>query len=97
MAWFSANVLPQAERTLSSSSPSSLARPSPLRGVAVESNPPKTTLRALDNAAIAFSGFRLPRSSLLSRFCQLGRAGEYTLELPGQAKRMLDILIFRLL
>jgi acyl-CoA oxidase len=77
--------------------PARAARPAPLLGVKVESNPPKTTLRGLDNAAVTFDGFRLARSSLLSRFCSLGRHGEYSLELPGKAKRMLDILIFRLL
>ena len=63
-----------------------VARPSLVPGVAMESNPPKTALRGLDNASVTFSGLRLPRTALLSRFCSLSADGEYALTLPAAKK-----------
>jgi acyl-CoA oxidase len=80
------------------------ARPVPRSGVTVNSLPNKTVMLGLDNAEITFNKFRIPRSSLLNRFCSLepkqgGGKGEYEYKtnLPKGIPRMLDLLIFRLL
>lgn len=76
------------------------ARPRPRSGVHVTSLPTKTALKSLDNAAISFDHFRVPRSALLSRFAELQGQGEATifqLKLPPGARKMLDVLVFRLL
>jgi len=67
------------------------------QGVEAETLPPKTALRGLDNAYHRFEEFRVPRSSLLSRFCSVSAAGEYELKLPQGVPRMVDLLISRLL
>jgi acyl-CoA oxidase len=66
-------------------------------GVTCTTLPPKMALRGLDNAYITFDSFAVPRSSLLSRFCEVERGGAYTLKLPDGVGRMLDLLISRLL
>ena len=72
-------------------------RPTPLPGVTVESLPEKTAMRGLDNAAITFTDFRIPRTALLNRFCRLDKSGAYATELPKGVPRMLDLLLLRLL
>jgi hypothetical protein len=41
--------------------------------VTVGTNPKKTTMLGLDNATISFNKFRIPASSLLSRFGGINR------------------------
>ena len=52
-------------------------------GVTCTTLPPKMALRGLDNAYITFDSFAVPRSSLLSRFCEVER-GVATVPLGGQ-------------
>ena len=81
-----------------------LARPTPVAGVTIGTNPEKTCMHGLDNATVLFEQFRVPGSALLSRFCSLTAEGKgnaktytYATNLPNNCKRMLDLLIFRLL
>jgi hypothetical protein len=91
----------------------SSGRPTPRKGVTIETLPAKTALKGLDNAFISFDHFKVARSCLLSRFCELepttsttssdgGKKQQqqefaYATKLPKGVSRMLDLLIFRLL
>jgi acyl-CoA oxidase len=89
-----------ASGDMRSASKTILAPPQPYDGVTVGSNPDKTCMHGLDNATMSFNNFRVPRSALLSRFCEVvNEKGTfvYRTKLPKGSKRMLDILIFRLL
>jgi acyl-CoA oxidase len=77
-----------------------LARPEPRDGVNVGSNPEKTCMHGLDNATMTFENFSVPVTGLLNKFCEVVQENGkwiYRTKLPSSAKRMLDILIFRLL
>ena len=70
----------------------------PLKGVTVGSVPTKTALASLDNAVISFDAFRVPASSLLSRYAEVdATSGAYVARLPKGCSRMEDVLISRLL
>jgi alkylation response protein AidB-like acyl-CoA dehydrogenase len=70
----------------------------PFDEVTVGTNPEKTTMLGLDNATIKFNQFRIPESSLLSRFGQINpTTGKYEAKLPKNCKRTLDLLLSRLL
>ena len=57
----------------------------------------KSAMRGLDNAEIKFSGFRVPRSALLSRYAEVTSEAAYVQTLPRGVPRMLELLISRLL
>ena len=66
-------------------------------GVICTTLPPKSALRGLDNAYIAFDKFEVPRKALLCRFCTVEKGGKYSQSLPAGTSRMIDLLISRLL
>ena len=66
--------------------------------VTIGTNPKKTTMLGLDNATIRFNNFRVPASSLLSRFGGINAStNTYEKRLPPNCARMLDLLLSRLL
>jgi acyl-CoA oxidase len=97
---FWARVADAATGDRRSGSSDKITRPQPRPGVTIDSNPEKTCMHGLDNATMSYKDFRVPMSSLLSRFCEVTHEDEkyvYRTKLPKGSKRMVDILIFRLL
>lgn len=70
--------------------------PTSRSGVQIKSNPAKTTMHGLDNGQITFNQFRVPRSTLLSRYSTVTPDGEYIQNLPSGCKRMLDVCVFKI-
>ena len=70
----------------------------PIDEVQIGTNPKKTCMLGLDNATVSFDHFRIPQSSLLSRFGGINATtNTYESRLPANCTRMLDLLLSRLL
>ena len=64
-------------------------------GIRVEDMGPKTVANDLDNARVWFDEVRIPRTSLLNRFCDVTKEGEYVAK--GGEKMRIEVIGQRLL
>ena len=64
----------------------------PAPGVRIGDSGHKMGLNGVDNGRLWFSGVRVPRTNLLSRYAQVGEDGTYTSPIPSAGKRFFTML-----